>query len=72
MNIKIERGIPVPSKRGQACSDIVGTLRKMKIGDSFLCDGPTANSFRGVAPRYKMRVTGRKQEDGQIRVWRIE
>jgi len=70
--IKIEKGVPIPSRRGSRWSDLIGTLRKMKVGDSFVCSPALANSFRGVAPRNRMKVTGRKMPDGQIRVWRTE
>lgn len=72
MEFKIEKGIPVPPKKGSNYNDVIGTLNKMKVGDSFLCNMDTANAFRSVAPRKRMRVTGRKQQDGQYRVWRIE
>lgn len=72
MNIKIEHNVPVPSPRGIKWNDIKSTLQSMKIGDSFICEQKVANEFRGVAPRYQMKVTGRVQPDGQVRVWRIK
>ena len=72
MEIKIDQNIPVPSKRGDLVVPVSATLKKMKVGDSVLVDKSVANSFRAMAPRYGMVVTGRQQEDGNIRVWRLE
>lgn len=72
MDVKIEKGIPLPSAKGSTYNDILGTLRKMEVGDSFLCDSRTANSIRGVSGRYGIKVSGRLQQNGQHRIWRIQ
>lgn len=71
--IKIEHGIPLPNKRGIEVNDVSGILKRVNVGDSFLVDDQNiANSFRGVAPRLGMKLTGRKQDNGKVRLWRIE
>lgn len=71
MKIKIEKGIPLPSKRGVEFNNASNILQSMEVGDSFLCSVQEANTFRAMAPRYGMKVTGRTQEDGSVRVWRV-
>jgi hypothetical protein len=73
--LKIESGIPLPSKMASN-SPIASTLRSMKVGDSFVI--PQGNGavqvYRGIhatAGRLGMKVAIRKLDDGQMRIWKV-
>lgn len=72
MEIKIEKGIPIPTKRS-----VVFPLKQMEIGDSFIVDmkegtlkAYLSEQNKSEGHVYKFRFN--KQEDGRIRVWRVK
>lgn len=71
---EIEKGIEVPRHRGTSKVQVL--LKSMEIGDSFLVTGDNPGSdmsiVRSAAIAVGIKVTQRKLEDGQIRVWRRE
>ena len=63
---KIEKGIPLPTKRGKNHS----TATQMQIGDSVLMG--TLGKAVGLANAMRLinkQPAMRKQSDGQVRVW---
>ena len=77
MNMKIDRGIPPPEKRGRPTNNAYEVLmRQLEIGDSFVPEGDEAHHakqtiIRRTAKRLGIRVTISVAEDGSMRVWRI-
>lgn len=74
MEIKIEKGIPIPARPGRSMEVFSQALLKLDVGDSFF-----AENFRPAAAAARWRrisqTTGRKftsrTTDGGCRVWRI-
>ena len=71
IEIKIEKGVPVPSGRLHGDS-ISAVLRKMEIGDSIIwpANSPRA-SVSQQSKRCGIKMTSKKMPDGSLRVWRI-
>lgn len=67
--IKIESGIPV---EGFICGTITPKLREMKVGDSFKCLPHMRYYLSTLAKRAGIKITTRKVDDSNIRVWRIK
>jgi hypothetical protein len=74
MEIKIEKGIPVPKAKGGRKARF--PFREMTIGDSVFFGQELAERARNAAtlfarynPEYKF--TSRREENG-VRIWRIE
>jgi hypothetical protein len=72
METKIEKGIPIPLRKGKWKS----LLASMDIGDSFHCD-KEASQIRPIvtvtAKRLGIKVVVRKNENVcGVRVWRVE
>jgi hypothetical protein len=73
MTYQIEKGLPIPPEaRGNKVNpnSVMGTLRRMEVGDSLLIDRPqkacvTHNKLIG------MKFTTRKVSENQTRIWRI-
>jgi hypothetical protein len=67
MNLKIEKGVPLPTVN----TGLTATIRILEIGDSFLIPlSATARSNVAVtAKRIGVKVVTRKDGDN-IRVWR--
>jgi len=76
IKIEIEKGIPIPQKRGRH-GWISCLIKKMEIGDSFFvtCDDKKARSVR-TSVRIRSRALQipctTRSVDGGIRVWRVE
>lgn len=70
--MKIERGIPIPSRKGRGLSEAALLMKSMKKGDSlWLKKAPSA--VTQFAARYigKSKYVVRS-ENGGTRVWRIK
>jgi hypothetical protein len=73
MEIKVERNVPMPIKRGYG----KWPFATMKVGDSFAFAGDKLNQVHQAASQYRRRAnpswrfTVRKQVDG-YRIWRIK
>lgn len=68
MSIKIESGVPMPSKNTGGMSQ---TMRQMKVGDSFVLPSVKRPSVHTCARNAGIKVAMRTA-DGITRVWRIE
>lgn len=71
----IEKSVPLPPvingvTHGQYI-ELTKIMKSMNIDDSFLMPVNCRAGCRSVADRAKIKITVRKQPDGQIRVWRI-
>jgi len=75
MEIKIEKGIPIPIPAGRQGAQRKNPFDEMEIGDSFLVAEEKIRTVRSLASFAKkksgMKVATRKV-DGGFRVWRIE
>lgn len=69
MDIKIETGIPAPTRRQQD-TGVTAALRSMKVGDSFVHS--ERGSLHQIARQIGLHLATRKQEDGSYRIWRIK
>ena len=71
MDIKIESGIPLPSRGNQSKYEY---LKEMDVGDSYVLpySASTQQSLRQAFHIRKMKCAFRKQDDGTMRVWRTE
>lgn len=72
MKIKIEKGIPLPTLE----SNVLETLPKMEVGDSFAFPSHKKSSIYGYAKRYKKENKGWsytiKTLTEECRLWRIK
>ena len=68
MEYKIEKHVPIPTHRGKGITD---TLRKLKVGDSFIIPLEQRNSLYPPSYRLKIKISVRTAENG-FRVWRIK
>jgi hypothetical protein len=85
VNIKVEKGIPIPYVRAYKGSSITFPWKYMSVGDSFFVPMEhlpiDVGSYRVAAHKYKHRypelidkdfkITVRRVEGG-VRVWRIK
>lgn len=71
MNVKIEKGIPLPPERAARNA---WPFVDMDVGDSFLVDGVSRNTVHVMAYKAGIRLarkfSAQKVKDGQWRVWR--
>ena len=65
--IKIEKGIPIPPKRG----GMKYPWNKLEVGDSFI-GGKDALTTSLYGKRLGMVFASRKQADGTYRIWRVK
>tara|TARA_B100000927_G_scaffold71206_1_gene56585 strand:+ start:198 stop:401 length:204 start_codon:yes stop_codon:yes gene_type:complete len=67
MDIKIESGIPMPTKNYEY-------LKKLKVGDSYVLPYsiPEQNKLRQAFDRQNMKCVFRKQNNNTMRVWRVK
>lgn len=70
--MKIESGIPIPTKKGRSLSKAAELMQSMKKGDSLLLNKPIA-----AAVQFAIRYIGKgkytcRTEEGGTRVWRIK
>lgn len=68
--MEIEKGVPIPAARGKY-GELAKSIRKMGIGDSFICPEGQRNKFYMSAIRNGIKVTMRVMGDGKVRVWRV-
>lgn len=73
-SIIVESGIPIPARRNDS-STYANLLRAMKIGDSFVASRKEQMKIRNAAQNgytRRCRISIRKIDADNIRVWRIE
>jgi hypothetical protein len=68
--MQIESGIEPPAKQVKI-PRLTDAVRAMTPGQSFLCDEPTAKSFRQFGAYHRWEVREQKQADGSFRMWRV-
>lgn len=71
MKIKIDKGVPLPARRGQGPSDLTQTLRGLKVGDSFVYPNLNRSNIFIAAGRVGIKVATRAN-GSSIRVWRVK
>ena len=69
--LKIDKGIKMPSgwgrSKGSAYTD---AMKIMDIGDSFLCPISFRGNLSGIARGLQIKVSCRKWDNKNVRVWR--
>ena len=68
MEFKVEKNIPIPLKY---TTGITGTMRKLKVGDSFICQSQSG-AFYPAAKKLKIKITVRNEGNGNFRIWRVK
>lgn len=71
MEIKIEKGLPLPEKKWAHYGFIAAALKQMEIGDSFECTESQRSAASQTAHRHGIKVITRKSGQGLCRVWRV-
>jgi len=64
----IENGITPPKENGVGR---VEALKKLKIGDSFICDYQERKCVIASQKNASIKLTSKKQSENCYRVWRI-
>lgn len=72
MEVKIEKGVPIPESRKSSPKGIIMTLKGMSFGDSFVYPGKSVSNIYLYARMGGIRVTCHALPDGKWRVWRIK
>ena len=70
MEIKIEKGLPLPEERSGPYGLIAAALKSMEIGDSFQCTAAQRAAASQTAHRHGIKVLTRKLASDKYRVWR--
>jgi hypothetical protein len=68
--IKIEKGIPLPRKFD--LEGITDAMKTMAIGDSFVVPLGSRTNMKGYAIRLGIKITTRKINEKEVRVWRTQ
>ena len=71
-DLKIDRGIPIPTGGYMQKSPLMKTMEKMKVGDSFLWPMKSRTRLAQYAIRAKIKIITRTDGDTQVRVWRVK
>lgn len=71
MEIKIEKGLPIPEKRAGVFGSIANALKTMAIGDSFECTEAQRKNAQQTCHQFHIKVVTRKVAKDVYRVWRI-
>lgn len=70
MSIVIEKGIPIPARKGGP-DGLCSLLRQMEDGDSFTAPPEKRKVVHSAATYVGIKIAVRRQCDGLIRVWKI-
>ena len=68
---KIEKNVPIKGINNKN-TPLTRVFSMLKIGDSFLMEGGRYVTLYSAAKRFKIKITVRKQENNQVRIWRIK
>ena len=71
MDVKIEKGVPVPPNHKKMTVEWINTFKKMAIGDSFTCQKRDSAIAVRAALTAGMKAVSRLVEGETYRVWRI-
>lgn len=69
MEIKIEKGIPIPKR--DSYSEFGKIIKKMDIYDSIIIPTNKIKAFRSSASYRKVKITSRKIDEKMSRIWLI-
>ncbi len=72
--IKIERGIPMPTPRGEG-GKWLSLLSKMNVGDSFFAAGEFTSALSSKVSRARIKLgikLAYRKENAGVRVWRTQ
>jgi hypothetical protein len=70
MAFKIDKDVPLPA--GRFSDNLMGIMRLLQVGDSFVVPKERINAIHPNAARMGMKFTTRRLDDGSgYRVWRI-
>lgn len=81
MDIKIEKGIPIPNHRYSKPTDpLCEVFLRMEIGDSIVLSTEREvnivrswlHYYKKHHPEYNGKVVGRKLKDGTHRLWKVD
>lgn len=64
---KIEKGFPIPTTR----SGKWDWMDKLEVGDSFIIAAGRIATIRNAASRRGMKISTRRHNSGEYRVWRV-
>ena len=67
---EIETGVAMPAPR-VFVRRLSYEMKGMEVGQSFVCDGPTAVAYHEHCRYHGKRMVRRKLVDGSYRVWRV-
>lgn len=69
----IEKGVPLPSPRGRpfGSASIMGTMRRMEVGDSLLLPGRKVTSLTSTIVQLRPLKYACRTVEGGVRVWRV-
>jgi hypothetical protein len=70
IEIKIEKGIPIPDKYGKQGSEIIDMFRTLEIGDSIAFPRGKQNSVNSYARQAGIKSSTRVISDAEFRIWR--
>jgi len=71
-NIKIEKGVPMPTDRVSYKPSLMSTMRAMKVGDSIVLPQVRQATVRMTASHLGYKIKQRKIEGVQdCRFWRV-
>lgn len=73
MQIKIDKGVPLPPERMNRGGKWKSTVAQMNVGDSV--GGLSENQVVGITSAIKragFKATQRKEDGGTFRIWKLE
>lgn len=68
--ITIIKNSPVPQSRKNSLSEIRNAWNSMAVGDCMVLTEQQTNSLTSLVYKAKGRITQRKQDDGNVHVWK--
>lgn len=69
--MKVDKSIPIPKRRYNERQSKY-SLQDLNIGDSFIASPEQIGAIRSRAIKLNIKVTVRKINDDEIRVWRVK
>lgn len=71
MELKIEKGVPLPPDGRKQLGGVTAAFRAMEVGDSVLLLGKKHSSVGAIVARLKPKKFATRSVDGGLRVWRV-
>lgn len=66
-----KKNVPLPLQR-KHIKRITEEIEKMEVGQSFICDYPTAQAFKMFSKYHGWESCQQKIDDSKIRCWRVK